>query len=325
MFPEFGRRAALAAAVLFSQLPGIATAQNFDRPVRIIVPFAPGGTSDILARLISPKLSAAIGQSVVIENKPGASGNLGADAVAKATPDGTTLLLTDLGSLTTSPSLFSNLTYNLEKDLAPVTMVMFGPYVLAVHESVPVKTPAELIAYAKANPGKLAVANSGVGGANHITAVVMQKELGIQFKHVPYKGGAAAVRAVVAGESGALINGASATLPFVTNKQLIGLAVTGDNRVPSAPDIPTFKEAKLPGGEFGTWQGIVVASGTPPAVIARLNAEIGKILATPEFKAKVAEQGGEVRAGSPEAMAAWLKDSTKRWGDIIREAGIKGE
>ncbi|MET0907293.1 MAG: tripartite tricarboxylate transporter substrate binding protein [Tardiphaga sp.] len=327
MFPRFGRRLALAAAaaILFNQLPGAADAQNFDRPVRIIVPFAPGGTSDILARLISPKLSAAIGQSVVIENKPGASGNLGADAVAKATPDGTTLLLTDLGSLTTAPSLFSNLTYNLEKDLAPVTMVMFGPYVLAVHESIPVKTPAELIAYAKANPGKLAVANSGVGGANHITAVVMQKELGIQFKHVPYKGGAAATRAVVAGESGALINGASATLPFVNNKQLVGLAVTGENRVPSAPDLPTFKEAKLPGGEFGTWQGIVVASGTPPAVIARLNAEIGKILDTPELKAKIAEQGGEVRAGSPEAMATWLKDSTKRWGDIIREAGIKGE
>ena len=235
MLPRFGRRAALAAtaAILFSQLPGVAYAQNFDRPVRIIVPFAPGGTSDILARLISPKLSAAIGQPVVVENKPGASGNLGADAVAKATPDGTTLLLTDLGSLTTAPSLFSNLTYNLEKDLAPVTMVMFGPYVLAVHESIPVKTAAELIAYAKANPGKLAVANSGVGGANHITAVVMQKELGIQFKHVPYKGGAAATRAVVAGESGALINGASATLPFVNNKQLVGLAVTGENRVPS--------------------------------------------------------------------------------------------
>ena len=324
MISRFAHGAALAAAILF-QLPNAASAQNFDRPVRIIVPFAPGGTSDILARLISPKLSAAIGQSVVVENKPGASGNLGADAVAKATPDGTTLLLTDLGSLTTAPSLFSNLTYNLEKDLAPVTMVMFGPYVLAVHESVPAKTAAELIAYAKANPGKLAVANSGVGGANHITAVVMQKELGIQFKHVPYKGGAAATRAVVSGESGALINGASATLPFVINKQLIGLAVTGENRVPSSPDIPTFKEAKLPGGEFGTWQGIVVASGTPPAVIARLSAEIGKILATPELKAKIAEQGGEVRAGTPEALGTWLKDSTKRWGDIIREAGIKGE
>src|SRR5947199_6481314 len=153
MLPRFGRRAALAtaAAILFSQLPGAAYAQNFDRPVRIIVPFAPGGTSDILARLISPKLSAAIGQSVVVENKPGAAGNLGADAVAKAQPDGHTLLLMDVASLATAPSLFSDLTFDVQKDLAPISMVMFGPYVLAVHESVPAKSPKELIEYAKAN------------------------------------------------------------------------------------------------------------------------------------------------------------------------------
>ena len=152
----------------------------------------------------------------------------------------------------------------------------------------------------------------------------MQKELGIQFKHVPYKGGAAATRAVVSGESGALINGASATLPFVINKQLIGLAVTGENRVPSSPDIPTFKEAKLPGGEFGTWQGIVVASGTPPAVIARLNAEIEDFGDT-RTQSQDRRTGRRSPRRHPDAMATWLKNSTKRWGDIIREAGIKGE
>lgn len=325
MLSRFGRNAALAAAILFTQLPGAASAQNFDRPVRIVVPFAPGGTSDILARLISPKLSAAIGQSVVVENKPGAAGNLGADAVAKATPDGHTLLLMDVGSLATAPSLFPNLTYNVEKDLAPVSMVMFGPYVLAVHESVPARTPKELIAYAKANPGKLAVANSGVGAANHITAVMIAKELGIQLKNVPYKGGAAASRAVISGESGAIINGATATLPFVTNKQLIGLAVTGEERIPAAPDLPTFKEAALPGGDAGTWQAILTTGGTPPAVIARLNSEITKILEMPDIKAKIAEQGGVVRAGSPDAFKAWLKDATARWGAVIKDAGIKGE
>jgi tripartite-type tricarboxylate transporter receptor subunit TctC len=325
MLLRFAHGATLAAAILFTQLPGAAHAQNFDRPVRIIVPFAPGGTSDILARLISPKLSAAIGQSVVVENKPGAAGNLGADAVAKATADGHTLLLMDVGSLATAPSLFPSLTYNVEKDLAPVSMVMFGPYVLAVHESIPAKSAADLIAYAKANPGKLAVANSGVGAANHITAVVMAKELGIQLKNVPYKGGAAATRAVVSGESGAIINGATATLPFVANKQLVGLAVTGESRIASAPDLPTFKEAKLPGGDAGTWQGILTTGGTPPAVIARLNAEIGKILETPEIKAKIAEQGGVVRAGSPDDFKAWLKEATTRWGAAIKEAGIKGE
>jgi len=325
MLSRFAHGAALAAAILFTQLPGAAHAQNFDRPVRIIVPFAPGGTSDILARLISPKLSAAIGQSVVVENKPGAAGNLGADSVAKATADGHTLLLMDVGSLATAPSLFPSLTYNVEKDLAPISMVMFGPYVLAVHESIPAKSAAELIAYAKANPGKLAVANSGVGAANHITAVIMAKELGIQLKNVPYKGGAAATRAVVSGESGAIVNGAAATLPFVTNKQLVGLAVTGESRIASAPDLPTFKEAKLPGGDAGTWQGILTTGGTPPAVIARLNAEIGKILDTPDIKAKIAEQGGVVRAGSPDDFKTWLKDATARWGAAITEAGIKGE
>ena len=327
MLPSFGRRAALAAtaAILFSQLPGAAYAQNFDRPVRIIVPFAPGGTSDILARLISPKLSAAIGQSVVVENKPGASGNLGADTVAKATPDGTTLLLTDLGSFTTAPSLFSNLTYSLEKDLAPVTMVMFGPYVLAVHESIPVKTAAELIAYAKANPGKLAVANSGVGGANshHRLGDAEGTRHPVQACALQGRRGSHPRRGL--GRERRPHQWRVGDPSFREQQAIVGLAVTGEHRVPSAPDLPTFKEAKLPGGEFGTWQGIVVASATPPAVIAQLNAEIGKILETPELKAKIAEQGGEVRAGTPDAMATWLKDSTKRWGDIIREAGIKAE
>jgi tripartite-type tricarboxylate transporter receptor subunit TctC len=298
-----------------------ATAQTFERPVRVIVPFAPGGTSDILARLIGPKLSAAIGQPVVIENKPGAAGNLGADAVAKAPADGHTLLLMDVGSLATAPSLFSDLTYDPAKDLAPVSMVMFGPYVLAVHESVPAKTAQELVAHAKAHPGKLAVANSGVGAANHITAVSMAKELGITWKNVPYKGGAAASRAVVSGESGVIINGSTATLPFVANKQLVGLAVTGEERISG---IPTFKEAGLPGGDAGTWQGILTTAKTPPAVVARLNAEIGKILQDVEIKAKIAEQGGVVKPGTSAEFADWLKSATERWGGIIREAGIKG-
>jgi len=317
---------AIAAALISvgAMAPNAALAQNFERPVRLVVPFAPGGTSDILARLISPKLSAAIGQSVVVENKPGAAGNLGADAVAKAQPDGHTLLLMDVGSLATAPSLFSDLTFDVQKDLAPVSMVMFGPYVLAVHESVPAKTSKELIEYAKANPNKLTVANAGVGAANHITAVVMAKELGIQWKNVPYKGGAAASRAVVSGESGVIINGAAATMPFVVNKQLVGLAVTGEQRIASAPNLPTFKEAGLPGGDAGTWQGILTTGGTPPAMVARLNAEIRKILELPEIQQKIAEQGGVVRAQSPEEFRTWLKDATTRWGTIIREAGIKG-
>ena len=327
MFPRFGRRAILAAAaaILFSQLPGPAHAQNFERPVRIIVPFAPGGTSDILARLISPKLSAAIGQSVVIENKPGASGNLGADAVAKATPDGTTLLLTDLGSLTTAPSLFSNLTYNLEKDLAPVTMVMFGPYVLAVHETVPARTAAELIAYAKANPGKLAVANSGVGGANHITAVVMQKELGIQFKHVPYKGGAAALIGIVGGEVDLTLNGLLATLPHIKSGKLKALAVAGSHRASAMPDLPTVSEAGVPGFQSGSWQGLLAPAGTPPDIVAKLNDAVVKVLNEPDMKQRLADQGAEVVANTPEEFAVFIREDTAKWAKIVKDSGVKVE
>ncbi|MDR6953311.1 tripartite-type tricarboxylate transporter receptor subunit TctC [Ancylobacter sp. 3268] len=316
-------KAAAAALALTALAPSLASAQSFDRPVRIVVPFAPGGTSDILARLIAPKLSEAVGQPVVVENKPGAAGNIGADAVAKARPDGHTLLLMDIGSLAVAPSLFPDLSYNVENDLAPVGMVMFGPYVLAVNPSVPAKNISELVAYAKANPGKLAVANSGVGALNHITAVALARDLGIEWKNVPYKGGAAASRAVVSDESNVIINGATATLPFVTNKQLVGIAVTGDERLAALPDVQTFKEAKLPLDDAGTWQGLLTTGKTPPEVVAKLNAELNKILAMPEIQAKVAEQGGSVRPGTPEAVKTWLTTNIKSWGDIVRAADIK--
>lgn len=318
---------ALALSVGFAALaaPAASADEHFNHVVRIVVPFAPGGTSDILARIIAPKLQSAIGQTVIVENKPGAAGNLGADAVAKAPKDGHTLLLMDVGSLATAPSLFSNLTYDVEKDLAPVGMVMFAPYVLAVHPSVPAKTIEELIAFSRANPGKLAVANSGVGAINHITALVMEKELKLDWKNVPYKGGAAASRAVVSGESNMVLNGATATLPFVTSGQLVGLAVSGKNRLKSLPNAPTFKEAKLPATEAGTPQGLLTTGGTPPAVVQRLSDELRKILAMPEIQQKIAEQGGEVQSAKPEDLKAWLKDSIRSYGEIIRAANIKVE
>jgi tripartite-type tricarboxylate transporter receptor subunit TctC len=314
---------ALAAATVIVAPLTAANAQDFKGPVRIVVPFAPGGTSDILARMIGPKLSDAIKTSVVVENKPGAAGNLGAEAVAKAKPDGHTLLLMDVGNLSTAPSLFPDLNFNIQKDLAPVGMVMFGPYVLAVHPSVGVSTPKELIAYAKANPGKLAVANSGVGAVNHITAIQIAKGLGIEWKNVPYKGGAAASRAVISGESNTIINGTTATLPFVVNKQLVGIAVSGDQRLPNAKDLPTFKEAGFAAGDAGTWQGLMTTGGTPAPVVKRLNEELKKILAQPDVQAKIAEQGGVVKAGSPEDFAKWLDTSIKTWGGVIKENGLK--
>ncbi len=317
-------KAALAAAALsVVGAPFGAAAQEFTKTVRIVVPFAPGGTSDTLARLIGPKLSEAIGQTVVVENKPGAAGNIGADAVAKSEGDGHTLLLMDVGSLATAPSLFPDLTFDVQKDLAPVGMVMFGPYVLAVNPSVPAKTPKELADYAKANPGKLAVATSGVGAMNHITSVQVAKGLGIEWKTVPYKGGSAANKAVISGESQVIINGSTATLPFVTSGQMTGIAVTGDERIAAAKDLPTFKESGLAADSAGTWQGILASGKTSPEMIKRLNEELQKILAMPDVQAKIAEQGGSVRPGSADDFKTWLSTNIDTYGKIIQEAGIK--
>ena len=321
------RRSALALAAGLAMLgaAGPASAQNFERTVRIIVPYAPGGTSDTLARIIAPRLSQAIGQTVVVENKPGAAGNIGADAVAKADPDGHTLLLADVGSIATAPGLFSDLSYDPLKDLAPVGMIMFVPYVLAVNKDLPVANAAELVDYAKANPGKLAVANSGIGGVNHITAVAMAKDLGIQWKTVPYRGGSAATQAVVSGESKVIINGATATLPFVANGQLRGIAVTGQARIASAPDLPTFTEAKLPSADVGSWQGLLTTAGSPPALVEKLNTALGEILKQPEVAERIAQQGGRVVAGPPAELGSWLATNTEAWGKVIADAGIKGE
>jgi tripartite-type tricarboxylate transporter receptor subunit TctC len=324
------RRFAVVSMLLSMSLlaaGGVAHAADpqFNHAVRIIVPYAPGGSSDILARLIGPHLSKAIGQPVVVENKVGASGNIGADFVAKADKDGHTMLITDVGTMAAAPNLFSKLTYDVEKDLAPVTMVMFAPYILAVHPSVPVKDITEMVAYAKANPGKLTLAHSGVGSVGHLTGIVLAKHWGINWKYIPYKGGAAAIRGVVANESNTIINGALPTAPFVIQNQLKGIAVSGTKRLDALKNLPCFKELKLPAVDSGTWQGIVTTAGTPAPVVARLNAEIKKVITTPEIQKKIEDLGGDVIAGSPEEFGFWMKENIASWGAVVREANIKVE
>ena len=314
-----------AAALSAACLAVPAQAQNFSRPIRIVVPYAPGGSSDILARLLAPKLQVALGQPVVVENKPGGAGNIGADAVAKASKDGHTLLLCDVGTLAMAPSLFPDLTFNVEKDLAPVTMIMFAPYVMGLSTQVPVKNVKELQAYSKANPGKLAVAHSGVGSLNHITAVQVMKGLGVEWKMVPYRGGAAATRAVVSNEGQLIFNGTTATLPFVKNNQMVGLALTGPARIKSAPDIATFDELKLAAGDAGTWQGLLATAGSPPELVAKLDAEVRKALTSPDIAGKIDELGGTVKAEGPQSFKTWLSATAKSLGDVVRENGIKGE
>ena len=323
-------RAALLSAFVIAALPfhasvTAATAQNFTKQVTIIVPYAPGGTSDILARLIAPKLSEAIGQPVIVENKPSSSGNIGADFVAKAAGDGHTLLITDAGTLATQPNLVKKLSFDVQKDLVPVSMVMFSPYLFAVHPSVPVANFQELIAYDKANPGKLNVGTSGVGSIQHLTALVVAKKYGLKWGIVPYRGGAAAIRAVVSNESNVIFNGALATQPFVVQNQLKGLAVSGSKKLPAVASLPTFKDLDMPIVETGSWQGFLTSKGTPPAMVAKLNTEIRKILAMPEISGKITELGGDVRTGSPEEFAAWMTKAIAEWGEVVKAEEIQIE
>jgi tripartite-type tricarboxylate transporter receptor subunit TctC len=311
------------AAFGLSLSPICATAQTFTKPVRIIVPFAPGGTSDILARLIGPKLQEAIGQPVVVENKTGAGGNIGADIVAKAEKDGHTLLLIDISTLAISPTLFANMTYSPTKDLAPIGLILFAPYVLAVHPSLPVKSVAELVAHAKANPGKIPFGNAGIGVANHISAVQLEKNWGVAFKHVPYRGGADAIKGTVAGESQAILNGATATASFVAQGQLRGLAVSGDKRVDSIKDLPSFAELKVTPSDVGSWQGLLTTAGTPAPMQDRLNAELNKILAMPDIAKRIESIGGEVKAAPASELAKWIDSNTASYAAVIKDAGIK--
>ncbi|EHM01940.1 Tat pathway signal sequence domain protein [Acetobacteraceae bacterium AT-5844] len=323
------RRTLLQATLLAPALSPLAApalrAQSFDHTVRIIVPNAPGGTSDILARLLAPELTRAIGQSVVVENRAGAAGNIGADAVAKSAPDGTTLLLMDVSTLAINPSLFPRLPFDVQRDLAPVTMVIYAPYLAAVKKALPVQDAAGLVTYAKSHGGGLNIANAGVGSLTHLTGVEVLAHLGIEGTQVPYRGGAPALLAVASGEADMIINGATATQPYVVNGQMRGIAVSGDKRLPALPNVPTFKEVGWPMADAGTWQGVMVQGNTPRPLIDRLHKELRDILAKPEIASRLADLGGEARPEGPEAFRTWLAQSTATFGDIVRKHNIRPE
>ena len=295
------------------------------KPVRFIVPYAAGGTSDILARQLGPKLSDAWGQPVIVENKPGANGNVGADLVAKSAPDGYTLLLTDLGGLVISASVYPQLPFNPAKDFTAVIMVSYSPHVLAVHPSVPAKDVKELVALAKSQPGKLNFGISGIGGAPHLAGIEFAQRTGVQWTYIPYKGGSDAVAAVAAGQADVLFNGMLATWPTVQGGRLRALAISSAQRVPSAPDTPTVAEQGLPGFETGSFQGVVGPAGMPRDTVTKLNTELARVLALSEMKERFAKQGTEVRTGTPEALGKWLREEQARWARVVKESGAKFE
>jgi tripartite-type tricarboxylate transporter receptor subunit TctC len=310
----------LAASLFLS----LAHAQPYPaKPIRVIVPYAPGGTSDILARQIGPKLTEAWGQPVIVENKPGANGNVGADFVAKSAPDGYTLLLTDLGGLVISASVYPKLPFNPSKDFSPVVMVSYSPHVLAVHPSVKASSVRELIALAKANPGKLNFAISGIGGAPQLAGIDFAQRTGVNWTYIPYKGGSDAVAAVAAGQADVLFNGMLATWPTVQGGRLKAIAISSARRMPSAPDTPTLAEQGLPGFETGSFQGVVGPAGVPRDTLLKLNSQLIKTLSTEDMKERFAKQGTEVRTGTPESLGQWLSTEQAKWARVVKESGAK--
>ena len=321
MFKLFAGTCAALATLLAC---GAAGAQTYpSKPIRIVVPFAPGGTSDILARAIGPKITETWSQPVVVENKAGANGAVGAEFVVRSAPDGYTMLLSDVGALAINPSVYPNMPFDPVKDFAPVIMVSYSPHVLAVHPSVPANNVKELVAYAKANPGKLNFANSGTGGAPHLAGVEFAQRTGIQWAYIPYKGGSQAVTDVVAGQSNVLFNGMLATYPSVKSGRLRGIAVSAAKRVPSAPELPTVAESGLPGFETGSYQGVLAPAGTPREIVAKLNAEFTRVLNTQDMKDMLAKQGTEVRAGPPEALGTFIAEEKTRWAKVVKDNNIK--
>lgn len=313
-------------AVLACAVFGAAQAQSFpSKPIRLIVPYAAGGTSDILARQLGPKVTEAWSQPVVIENKTGANGNVGADFVAKSAADGYTLLLTDVGGLVISASVYPQLPFNPAKDFTPVLMVSYSPHVLAVHPSVPVKNVQELVAFARANPGKLNFAMSGIGGAPHLAGIEFAQRTGVHWTYIPYKGGSDAVAAVAAGQADVLFNGMLATWPTVRGGRMRALAISSAQRVASAAETPTVAEQGLPGFETGSFQGIVGPNGMPREVVAKLNTELTRILNTADMKERFAKQGTEVRTGSAESFGQWLRTEQARWAKVVKDSGAKFE
>ena len=313
----------LVMALIASQA---ALAQSWPtRPVRFLVPFAAGaGINDIMARLVGQHLGTGLGQPVLIENRAGAGGIAGTDVAAKAAPDGYTFLMTNV-SLVTSAYLYPQLPYDPEKAFVPVTLVATSPLMLVVHPSVAAKSVQELVALAKANPGRLNFGSGGVGSTPHLSVELFKSASGIDAVHVPYKGGAPALNDLVGGQLSFMIENMPGTMPFVKQGKLRALAVTSPQRSPLEPALPTMAESGVPGYEVVGWQGLFAIAGTPPEVVARLHAEVAKALRLPEARERLAALGAEPVGSSPAQFDAFVRAERTRWGAIIREKGIRSQ
>jgi len=318
-------RALLLIAAMFAAVPSVVAQPYPSRPVRVIVAFTAGGTTDILARGIGTQLAEKLGQPFVVENRPGAGGNLGTELAVKAAPDGYTLIVNSVGPIAVNPTLYRKLGYNPLTDLVPIVQIAEVPNVLVVHPSLPVKSVEEFVAYAKANPGKLNYASNGNGSSAQLAAVLYESMAGVRMMHVPYKGVAAALVDVMSGEVQLMFGTLVAIIPHIKAGRLRALAVTGRQRSPLLPDVPTLAESGLPGYEAGSWYGILAPAGTPGAIVARLNAEINNAIHQPEVRERLAAEGAEVLGGTPGDFASHIKAELSRMKKLVRDGGLKVE
>ena len=318
------RRTLLLSSLLATSTAARAQAWP-SRPLRLVVPFAAGaGILDIVARQISPPLGERLGQQVVIDNKPGAGGNVGADIVAKAAPDGYTIMVGSTAMLV-APALYASVPFDPLADFVPVTQINSAPLLLVVHPSLPVKSVADFIAYAKANPGKLNYGSGGVGATPFLAVESLRAVVGFEAVHVPYRGGAPALADLAAGQLSFMIENVPGTLPLVRDGRLRALAITSSKRSALVPELPTMQEAGVPGYEMIGWNGIFAPKGTPAAIVTRLNYELVKVLRAPEMKEQFAKLGAEAVGNDPVEFAAFVRSESARWLKIIRDKGIKPE
>ncbi len=310
-------------AVLLVCLAAGPAAQAYpSRPVRVIIPLGTGGTTDVPGRIVAQRLSEALGQQFVVENRTGAGGTIGADFVAKSKPDGYTLLLTATPHVITA-NLYKNLPYNALADFAPVIRVASGPYVLTVHPSLGVSSVRELIALARAQPGKIDYASSGNGSAQHLVGALFAHMAGIQLSHVPYKGSSQAQQDVVAGIVKVGFFGTPIVIPHMKSGRLKAIAVTTAQRSPHMPDVPTIAEAGVPGYEALVWVGLLAPAGTPPDIVTKLNGEITKLLRAPDVQQLLASSGVDPTPTTPEEFGVYLKSEYDKWGKVVRDSGAQ--
>lgn len=317
--------AAAVAATAALTLPALTLAQAFPaKPVKIVVPYPPGGTNDIVVRLLAQKLGDSMGQPFVVENKPGASGNLGAEQVARAAPDGYTLLLVTTGH-SIHPSLYKNLRYNIKTDLTPVSELTRGPMLVMVTPSLPYKTVRDVIAAAKAKPGSINFGSAGNGSSTHLATELLSSMAGVKMTHIPYSGSAPAMADVMAGNAQLVMDLMFSALPQVNGGKLRAIAITGAKRSPLLPNVPTVAESGVPGFETLAWNGLMAPASTPKPIIDKLNAEIHKALDAPEMKERLRAQGFEPSPGTPEQFGALIRSEIDRWAKVVKTSGAKVE